>query len=66
MLKFIELMHFDTKREQFKLMLFIKYMFKMYTLYCTVISVNFLDKANFQHMLPPSKEYYFSSLYYNY
>ena len=32
MLKFIELMHFDTKREQFKLMLFIKYMFKMYTL----------------------------------
>ena len=29
-LKFIELMHVDTKREQFKLMLFIKYMFKMY------------------------------------
>ena len=30
MLKFIELMHVDTKREQIKLMLFIKYMFKMY------------------------------------
>ena len=30
MLKFIELRHVDTKREQFKLMLFIKYMFKMY------------------------------------
>ena len=30
MLKFIELMHVDTKREQFKLMLFIKYMFKLY------------------------------------
>ena len=29
--KFIELMHVDTKREQFKLMLFIKYMFKIYT-----------------------------------
>ena len=30
MLKFIELMQVDTKREQFKLMLFIKYMFKLY------------------------------------
>ena len=30
MLKFIELMQVDTKREQFKLMLFVKYMFKMY------------------------------------
>ena len=30
MLKFIELMHVNTKREQFKLMLFFKYMFKMY------------------------------------
>ena len=30
MLKCIELMHVDTKREQFQLMLFIKYMFKMY------------------------------------
>ena len=28
--KFIEIMHLDTKCEQFKLMLFIKYMFKMY------------------------------------
>ena len=30
MLKFIEFMHVDTKREQFNLMLFIKYMFEMY------------------------------------
>ena len=30
MLTFIELMHVDTKREQFKLILFIKYMFKLY------------------------------------
>ena len=30
MFKFIELMHVDAKREQFKLMLFIKYMFKLY------------------------------------
>ena len=30
MFKFIELMHVDAKREHFKLMLFVKYMFKMY------------------------------------
>ena len=30
MLNLIELMRVDTKREQFKLMLFVKYMFKMY------------------------------------
>ena len=29
-LKFIELMHVDAKREQFKLILFVKYMLKMY------------------------------------
>ena len=29
-LKFIELMQVDTNREQFKLILFVKYMFKMY------------------------------------
>ena len=27
---FVELMHVDTKREHFKLMLFIEYMFKVY------------------------------------
>ena len=30
MLQFIELMHVDAKHEQVKLILFIKYMFKMY------------------------------------
>ena len=30
MAKFIELMHVERKREQFKFMLFLKYMFKLY------------------------------------
>ena len=30
MAKFIELMHVERKREQFKLMLFLNYMFKLY------------------------------------